>query len=252
MYGPGAVEAREPWSERSNRMRLLALVPAYNEEGNILKLIDGIRTELPEADILIVNDCSTDETARILDSKPGIIWLDLPFNMGIGGAVLSGFAYFLEHGYDTVVRMDGDGQHPPSEAVKLVEALSGEGVDAVIGSRYLASGAEYSSKTRMMGIKLLDGLSSLILGKRYTDNTSGFRAFNREAVEYLVRDYPSDYPEPEEIYYLTRGGFNVVEVHVEMRSREAGVSSIGSLNTLYYLVKVLLTIFVKYMIGGKK
>jgi hypothetical protein len=95
-------------------------------------------------------------------------------------------------------------------------------------------------------------MSALILGKRFTDNTSGFRAYRRRTVEYLVKDYPSDYPEPEEIYYLTRGGYEVVEVPVEMLSREAGVSSISSLNTLYYLVKVLLTIFIKYMIGGKK
>jgi glycosyltransferase involved in cell wall biosynthesis len=233
-------------------MRLLALVPAYNEEGNIEKLVDGIRSCLPEADILIVNDCSTDGTEGILSSDGGISYLDLPFNMGIGGAVLSGFAYFLENGYDTLVRLDGDGQHPPSEAVKLVSAVREEGIDAVIGSRYLMKDAAYSSRTRMLGIKLLENMSALILGKRFTDNTSGFRAYRRRTVEYLVKDYPSDYPEPEEIYYLTRGGYEVVEVPVEMLSREAGVSSISSLNTLYYLVKVLLTIFIKYMIGGKK
>ncbi len=232
-------------------MRLLALVPAYNEEGNIEKLVDGIRAELPGADILVVNDCSTDGTERILSSTGGIRYLDMPFNMGIGGAVLSGFTYFLENGYDTLVRLDGDGQHPPSEAVKLVAAVRQGGVDAVVGSRYLVRDAAYSSRTRMMGIKLLDHLSAVILGKRFTDNTSGFRAYRRRAVEYLVKDYPSDYPEPEEIYLLTREGFTVVEVPVNMRSREAGVSSIGTLNTLYYLVKVLLTIFVKYLIGGR-
>ncbi len=232
-------------------MRLLALVPAYNEEGNIEKLVDGIRAELPEADILVVNDCSTDRTESILSSEEGVRYLDLPFNMGIGGAVLSGFSYFLENGYDTLVRLDGDGQHPPSEAMRLVSAVREEGIDVVIGSRYLSKGAAYSSRTRMLGIKLLEKMSALIMGKRFTDNTSGFRAYRRRAVEYLVKDYPSDYPEPEEIYYLTRGGYEVVEVPVEMLSREAGVSSIGTLNTLYYLVKVLLTIFIKYMIGGK-
>jgi len=171
--------------------------------------------------------------------------------MGIGGAVLSGFHYFLENGYDTLVRLDGDGQHPPSEAAKLVEAVRHEGVDAVIGSRYLGGDAEYSSRMRMMGIKLLGGISAAILGKRFTDNTSGFRAFKRSAVEYLVKDYPSDYPELEEVYLLTRGGFNIIEVPVKMLSRESGVSSISALNTYYYLVKVLLTIFVKYMIGGR-
>lgn len=232
-------------------MRLLALVPAYNEEGNIEKLIGGIKAELPGADILIINDCSTDGTERILSSTEGIRYLDLPFNMGIGGAVLSGFTYFLENGYDFLVRLDGDGQHPPAEAVKLVSAVSEDGVDAVIGSRYLVEDAEYSSKTRMLGIKFLDRLSGVILGKRFTDNTSGFRAFRRRTIEYLVNDYPSDYPEPEEIYLLTRSGYNVIEVPVKMLNREMGVSSIGALSTYYFLVKVLLTIFVKYMIGGR-
>ena len=233
-------------------MRLLVLVPAYNEEGNIGKLIEGLRSELPGAEILVINDRSTDGTDKILASTPGITWLDMPVNMGIGGAVLSGFTYFLENGYDTVIRLDGDGQHPPSEAPKLLAALEEEGVDAVIGSRYLAGEAEYSSRTRMLGIKMLGGLSSLILGKRFTDNTSGFRAFKRRTIEYLVSDYPSDFPEPEEIYLLTRGGYEVREVPVTMLSREAGISSIGTLSTFYFLVKVLLTIFVKYMIGGKR
>jgi glycosyltransferase involved in cell wall biosynthesis len=212
-------------------MRLLALIPAYNEEGNIEKLVDGVRAELPEADILVVNDCSTDSTDRILSSTGGIRYLDLPFNMGIGGVVLAGFNYFLDNGYDTLVRLDGDGQHPPAEAAKLVSAVRQEGVDAVIGSRYLGGDAEYSSRMRMLGIKLLDRLSAVILGKRFADNTSGFRAFNRNAIEYLVKDYPSDYPEPEEVYLLTRGGFNIIEVPVKMLSREAGVSSISALNT---------------------
>lgn len=232
-------------------MRLLAMAPAYNEESNIEKLIEGLRAELPEADILVINDCSTDGTERILSSMTGVSYLDLPFNMGIGGAVLSGFTYFLENGYDLLVRLDGDGQHPPSEAAKLVSAVQEDGVDAVIGSRYLVEDAAYSSKTRMLGIKLLNTMSAVILRKRFTDNTSGFRAFRRAAVEYLVKDYPSDYPEPEEIYLLTRGGYNIKEVPVKMLSREAGISSIGALSMYYFLVKVLLTIFIKYMIGGK-
>lgn len=232
-------------------MRLLAMAPAYNEEGSIEKLIEGLRAELPEADILIINDCSTDSTERILSSTKGIRYLDMPFNMGIGGAVLAGFTYFLENDYDILVRLDGDGQHPPSEAPGLVAAVQEEGVDAVIGSRYLVEDAAYSSRTRMLGIKLLEKMSLMILSKRFTDNTSGFRAFRRETVEYLVKDYPSDYPEPEEIYYLTRGGYNIKEVPVKMLSRETGVSSIGALSTYYFLVKVLLTIFTKYLIGGK-
>lgn len=232
-------------------MRILAVVPAYNEEGSIVGLIEGIKAHLPGADILAVNDGSTDGTATILARTAGIDFIDLPFNMGVGGAVLAGMRYCLERGYDVMVRLDGDGQHPPAEAAGLVAAVAA-GADMAVGSRYLLADGAYSSVTRMMGIKFLEGLSRIMLGRRFTDNTSGYRAFSRRAMEFLVRDYPYDFPEPEEIYILEKGGLRIVEVPVAMQERTAGVTSINLVRTWYFLAKVLLTIFIKYTLGGRK
>lgn len=232
-------------------MKLLAVVPAFNEEGSVLSLVDGIRRHLPRADILVVNDGSTDGTGGILASAEGIGYLDLPFNMGIGSAVRAGMCYFLDYGYDVMIRLDGDGQHPPDQAVPIVDAVV-DGADMAVGSRYLIEGGRYSSFTRMLGIKLLVGVSRVMLGRSFTDNTSGFRAFNRRAAACLVSDYPDDFPEPEEIYILQKNGFSIVEVPVVMQERETGTSSISLLKTWYYLVKVLLTIFVKYTLGRRR
>lgn len=231
-------------------MKVLAVVPAYNEEGSIESLVADIREELPEADILVVNDGSTDHTARILN-EAGVEHLDMPFNMGIGGAVLAGMRYFLEGDYEILVRMDGDGQHPPGEARKLVEAVE-SGNDMAVGSRYIGEGGDYTSLTRMLGIRMLSNISRYVLGRRFTDNTSGFRSFGRSAVEYLVLDYPHDFPEPEEIYILQKGGYDIVEIPVRMRERTSGITSINMLKTWYFFVKVLLTIFIKYTLGGRR
>ncbi|MDD3643137.1 MAG: glycosyltransferase family 2 protein [Candidatus Krumholzibacteria bacterium] len=232
-------------------MKLLAIVPAYNEEGSLPGLIESIRAHLPEADILVVNDCSTDGTAGVVSSAAGIEYLDLPFNMGIGGAVYAGMKYFLSRDYDILVRLDGDGQHPPEQARSLVREVAA-GADMAVGSRYILQGGTYSSTMRMMGIKLLAGISRIMLGRAFTDNTSGFRAFSRRAVECLASDFPDDFPEPEEIYILHKNGFSIAEVPVVMKDRTAGISSISLLRTWYFLVKVLLTIFVKYTLGGKR
>ena len=233
-------------------MRLMVLVPAFNEEGNIEQLVADIRESLPEGEILVVNDCSTDNTGKILRRMKGIRFLNLPFNMGIGGAVLSGFNYMYENDYDLLVRLDGDGQHPADQAVSVLEPVRQGSLDAAVGSRYLDGEAAYSSFTRKLGIKLLSFLSAIILRKKMTDSTSGFRAYNRRAVEYLIRDYPFDYPEPEEIYLLSKAGFRIEEVPVVMKERETGVSSIGLIHTGYYLIKILITIIVKYAIGGRR
>jgi len=233
-------------------MKILVVIPAFNEEGSIGRLVGEIYEHIKGSDILVVNDCSTDGTGNVLKSLGSVKYLTLPFNMGIGGAVLAGFNYFLENDYDFLVRMDGDGQHPPDQAGILIDAVVNGGADAAIGSRYLGHEKEYSSHMRRMGINLLNSLSSIILRKKFTDNTSGFRSYNRNAVRYLAADYPFDYPEPEEIYILTRKGYDVREYPVRMKARETGTSSINTLHTYYFLVRVLLTIFVKYMIGGKK
>jgi len=232
-------------------MRGLVLIPAYNESESIYELIEKIKEKLSDFDILVINDCSTDETARVLKSIRGINYINLPFNMGIGGAVLTGFFYFIENNYELLIRLDADGQHPPEEARKLINEVADGQTDIAIGSRYLNEDGEYSSFLRMLGIKMLNHLASLILRIKLTDSTSGFRAYNRKAVEFLSKDYPFDYPEPEEIYMLKRHGFRIKEVPVKMKERKSGKSSITTAKTYYYLIKILMAILIKHLVGGK-
>jgi len=233
-------------------MMIMVLIPAYNEEKNIRGVIEEIRSNLPEARIVVINDCSTDGTRKILEEIEDIKVLNHPFNLGIGGAIRTGFHYFLENDFDVLLRIDGDGQHPPSQGKELIKPIIEEKAEAVIGSRFLQKEGYLSSPTRRGGIKLLTLLSSLILKQKITDNTSGFKAYTRNAVKLMIQDYPLDYPEPIEVYLLAKRGIRIVEIPVIMRERQLGVSSIGVLDSYYYLIKVLLTILVKYMIGGKE
>jgi glycosyltransferase involved in cell wall biosynthesis len=233
-------------------MKLLVLILAYNEERTIQDIIEETKDRLPEADILVVNDGSTDKTKYVLGKLEDIIQLHLPFNMGIGGAIWTGFNFFCRNDYDILIRIDGDGQHPPPQAKNLIEpVLKGE-ADCVIGSRFITREGYLSSLHRRGGIKLLNILTTFLLGQKITDNTSGFRAYSRRAIFFLTKDYPFDYPEPIEVYLLRRNGFRIKEVSVRMRERGSGVSSISLLNSYYYLIKVLLTILVNFIFGGKK
>ncbi|MBU1338922.1 MAG: glycosyltransferase family 2 protein [Acidobacteria bacterium] len=231
-------------------MKILALVAAFNEEKTIPRVIEDIRTSVPEADICVVNDGSTDNTRAILDAHPGVKALHLPFNMGIGGAVWTGFNFAVEKGYDYVFRIDGDGQHFPDQAKNLLEPLQKGEADVVIGSRFLEKRGYQSSFPRRSGIKLLNIMTGFILRRNFTDNTSGFRAYNSAALRELIKDYPFDYPEPIEVYLLVRKGFRLQEIPATMRERQGGVSSISLLRTYYFLVKVMLTILVNF-IGGR-
>jgi len=233
-------------------MKILALIPAYNEEKVILRVIEETQHYLPEADILVINDGSTDNTKAMLSRHLGIIALHHPYNMGIGGAIWTGFNFFTRNNYEYLVRIDGDGQHPPSLARMLLEPLQKKEADLVIGSRFLKREGYLSSLGRRGGIKLLNILTAFLLKEKITDNTSGFRAYNRKAVSLLVEDYPFDYPEPIEVYLLHRKGLKIKELSVRMRQREEGVTSIGLLHSYYYLIKVLLTILVNFIYGGKK
>jgi glycosyltransferase involved in cell wall biosynthesis len=233
-------------------MKILALIPAYNEEKVILRVIEETQNYLPEADILVINDGSTDNTKAMLSRHLGIIALHHPYNMGIGGAIWTGFNFFTRNNYEYLVRIDGDGQHPPSLARMLLEPLQKKEADLVIGSRFLKREGYLSSLGRRGGIKLLNILTAFLLKEKITDNTSGFRAYNRKAVSLLVEDYPFDYPEPIEVYLLHRKGLKIKELSVRMRQREEGVTSIGLLHSYYYLIKVLLTILVNFIYGGKK
>lgn len=233
-------------------MKTLTLILAYNEEKTIQNVIEETKKHLPDADVLIVNDGSTDNTKAILSHRKDVIVLNHPFNMGIGGAIWTGFNYFHRNDYEYLVRIDGDGQHIPSQARRLLEPLLKSEADLVIGSRFIKREGYLSSLSRRGGIKLLNILTTFLLKEKITDNTSGFRAYSREAINILVKDYPFDYPEPIEVYLLSRRGFKIKEISVTMRPREGGISSIGLLHSNYYLIKVLLTIFVNFLYGGKK
>jgi glycosyltransferase involved in cell wall biosynthesis len=225
------------------RPAVLAVVPAFNESEAIGGVIAELHAVRPPVDVVVVDDGSSDGTARSAEDA-GARVLRLPINLGIGGAVQTGFRFAARHGYDAVVQVDGDGQHVPSESPSLLEEMSRTGADVVIGSRFLDVRGYTTSAVRRIGTRLFSAVNSLVLGRRITDNTSGFRAFNAAAVRFLSENYPQDYPEPESVILLGRNGFSIREVPVRMREREHGRSSISALRSVYYMIKVLLAIFV--------
>jgi glycosyltransferase involved in cell wall biosynthesis len=225
------------------KKRILVIIPAYNEEGSVGKVIEEVRTHLSKADILIVNDGSTDLTSEIAKSK-GAIVLDLPFNLGIGGAMQAGYQYAYEKGYDIAIQVDGDGQHDPKEIGKLLKALEEKKIDMAIGSRFIGDLGYKSSTMRRIGISIFSQVISMIVRQRITDPTSGFRASNRKAIRLFASNYPQDYPEPEVVILLHQCHLKMEEVPVGMSERYSGESSITKIKSIYYMVKVLLAIFV--------
>jgi glycosyltransferase involved in cell wall biosynthesis len=224
--------------------RGVAIVPALNEERTITRVIDELRAFDPSLDVVVIDDGSIDATAAVAAEHGGIV-LRLPFNLGIGGAVQTGFRYAFEHGYDFAVRVDGDGQHDPAQLSRLLEPVLRGEADIVVGSRFAEDAGGYrSSRSRRLGIRLLAAVVSRIVGQRVTDATSGFQALNRNAIELFARDYPHDYPEVEATIMVFRHRLRLCEVPVTMRERGGGRSSITALRSLYYMVKVLLAVFV--------
>ena len=230
---------------RLRELRRVAIVPALNEEHSIGRVIDELRSFDPGLDIVVVDDGSVDATSQVAAAK-GTRVLRLPFNLGIGGAVQTGFRYAFEHDYDLAVRVDGDGQHDPGQLGRVLEPVLRGDADIAVGSRFAAGGASgyRSSRTRRIGILLLAWIVSRIVGRRVTDTTSGFQALNREGIALFARDYPHDYPEVEATVMVFRHRLRLIEVPVEMRERGGGRSSITALRSIYYMVKVLLAIFV--------
>ncbi|TML21776.1 MAG: glycosyltransferase family 2 protein [Actinobacteria bacterium] len=226
------------------RTRIVAIVPALNEEGIIGKVVDEIRAVSPEIDVVVVDDASSDETAAVARSH-GATVLRLPFNVGIGGAVQTGFRYALAEEYDRAVRLDGDGQHDAREIPKLLEPVERGEADLVIGSRFAEGEASYRPPfARRIGIRVFARLVSLLSGQHVTDTTSGFVALDRVGIELFAREYPHDYPEVEATLVALRSGLRLAQVQVEMRERETGASSITFVRSLYYIVKVLLALLV--------
>jgi glycosyltransferase involved in cell wall biosynthesis len=225
--------------------RKLAVVPSYNEAASVGDVVRKLRTNAPDYDVVVVDDGSTDATARIAGDA-GACVLRLPFNLGIGGAVQAGFKFAMDNGYDYAVQVDGDGQHDPAEIDTLEETMRERGVDMVCGSRFLTEDHGYPAPvSRRTGIHVFAFLLSHIVGQRVSDPTSGFRLINRRGISVFARDYPHDYPEVEAVLMVHWHRLRMCEVPVRMFTRHGGVSSIGgSGKSAYYMVKVLLAIFV--------
>ncbi len=224
-------------------MKLLVIVPAYNEEASIGRVIEDLREHVSHADVLVVDDGSHDGTASVAGSL-GVRVLRIPFNLGIGGAVQAGYVYALRYGYDAAVQFDGDGQHLASEIATLMGPIEKGEADIVVGSRFLNRGSYKAPVLRRAGIWVFSMVLSRILGMPMTDTTSGFRMTNRKTIEFFSRLYPDDYPEVESLVLLHHAGLKIAEKPVCMRERTGGSSSITAFRSVYYMVKVLLAVFV--------
>ncbi|MFN2161133.1 MAG: glycosyltransferase family 2 protein [Candidatus Promineifilaceae bacterium] len=218
--------------------RIMALIPAYNEEGAIASVIEGVRRELPQADIVVIDDCSTDRTSAVARAA-GAEVVRIPYNLGIGGAVQTGLKFAREHNYDIVIRLDGDGQHDPAEIPMLFAAVKSGRADAVFGSRFIDNDSTMTIPiSRRAGIKTFAFLVTILTGQKATDTTSGFMGANKYAIDILADYLPQDYPEVEGRIILHKAGLTTLELPARMRSRMAGISSINSWRSMYYAVKV--------------
>jgi glycosyltransferase involved in cell wall biosynthesis len=223
--------------------KTLVIIPAFNEEGSVGKVVDGVKTHLPQVDALVVNDGSSDLTSKIARSK-GAIVLDLPYNLGIGGAMQVGYKYAHEKGYHIAIQVDGDGQHDPREIPKLLHVLEEGKADVVVGSRFIGDSEYKATVMRRLGSLILSRAISMVVGQKLTDPTSGFRAANQRAIQLFSANYPQDYPEPEALVLLHQCGLAMKEVPAKINQRYSGESSITKIRSIYYMVKVLLAIFV--------
>jgi len=228
-------------------MKTLAIIPAFNEENSIDSVIRSIKRHQPSMDIVVVNDGSSDRTGAVARSTGLAQVIDLPVNLGIGGAVQTGYLYAFRKGYDIAVQIDADGQHDPSELSKLIQALEDGEADCCTGSRFIDSLGYRSTFTRRMGILFFTWMIHWMTGRRITDPTSGFRAVNREGIRLFADYYPDDYPEVEALVLLIRSGYRVMEKPVRMEARTAGKSSITPFKSLYYMLKVSLAVVMTRM-----
>lgn len=236
---------------------LCIIIPCYNEAKIIGGLVSSVRKEFSKATIVVIDDCSTDNSVEIARNTREAIVLQLPVNLGIGGTIQTGIMYAKRNSFEYLIRIDGDGQHPVSEMQKVLAPIITGEADMAIGSRFITLTENHelpttngqpsfkSTPLRRVGIHLFRFLNKLIIGQTITDSTSGFRAYNRKLIEYLAENYPSfDYPEPEEITLLGMNDYRIKEVSVNMKEREHGSSSINILKSIYYMVKVVFAILI--------
>lgn len=227
-------------------MKSIVIIPAYNEEKSIEKTVADIRENAPEFDYVIVNDCSGDNTLKVCTEK-GMHVLNLPINLGIGGAVQTGYLYAYKNGYDFAVQFDGDGQHDAKYLHEMRDHMVEHKLNMLIGSRFIEKEGFQSSGIRRFGIRYFSALIRLLTKAKITDPTSGMRMVNREVIGIYADSYPKDYPEPESVVAILNMGKTVGEYPVVMRERTEGVSSISPLRSVYYMIKVTLAILVEML-----
>ncbi|HOJ11199.1 MAG TPA: glycosyltransferase family 2 protein [Clostridiales bacterium] len=225
-------------------MDILIIIPAFNEEKSITSVISQIRLHIPEADILVINDGSTDSTGERAKAA-GANVVNLPFNLGIGGAMQTGYLYARYNNYDIAIQVDGDGQHDPSYIHQLIKPVLEDYADMVIGSRYIQETAYKSSAVRRVGMVFFSLLVKFLTDQHVKDTTSGFRAINRNIINYFSLNYPVDYPEVDVLVKLKRKKFKVMEIPVEMKTRKTGKSSITPIRSIYYMIKVTLSLLIE-------
>ena len=227
-------------------MKLLILIPAYNEEAAVGGVVEEVRAVMPEVPILVVDDCSEDATAHVARQAAAQV-LPLPHHLGLGGCVQAGYRLAFEQGYEYVIRVDGDGQHDARDIPRILEALEREGCEMVIGSRFLNGAGQHTGFLRAAGIVFFRAMLRPILGKPVHDPTSGYVGVNRTALALFSRSFPLEYPEIEALVVLQRKRFRFVEVPCRMRPRRAGRSTITAIKSLYYMVHVLLGVFINVL-----
>ncbi|ADY56177.1 glycosyl transferase family 2 [Syntrophobotulus glycolicus DSM 8271] len=232
-------------------MRTLIIIPAYNEEKSIAGVLERVFQCLPESEIIVINDGSKDNT-DLRAAASGARVINLPFNLGIGGAMQTGFLYAKQHDYDIAIQIDGDGQHNPEYVEKLIGPIAAGRADMVIGSRFVNRTQYKSSLFRKMGITFFSGLVSFLIKQKITDTTSGFRAVNKKVIHYFSESYPTDYPEVDVLIKLYKNRFRMMEVPVEMNQRLNGKSSITPIRSIYYMLKVSLSIFLELIRTNEK
>ena len=234
----------------NNKLKIAIIIPCFNEESTVLQLSKEIEKtifSLPiEVKAIFINDCSTDNTKQILE-KNNLNHINLSVNLGIGGAVQTGYKYALRNGFDIAIQMDGDGQHPPSELEKIILPIYINDADVSIGSRYINKEGFQSSTLRRIGINYFKWFNKLLTGITIYDSTSGYRALNRKALKVVSDYYPDDYPEPEAIILYSINHLRINEVAVTMRERQGGESSIRAYKTIYYMIKVTLSTLFLYI-----